>query len=104
MQPAASDAVTSQAPRQAIQPAGAQDPDKMREIVFRRNMERALDRVQFDSASWFAQLGVTPQSKARSQAATRMLLALAPQMAPDPDIDSSALVRALVLDVSYQLK
>ncbi|MEP6941909.1 MAG: DUF1800 domain-containing protein [Betaproteobacteria bacterium] len=103
MQPVAVDAMTP-APKQAILPTGAQDPDKIREIVFRRNMERALDRVAFDSASWFAQLGVTPQSNARSQAATRMLLATAPQIAPDPDIASAALVRALVLDVSYQLK
>jgi len=104
LQPIADDAMTMPAPKQAILPAGAQDPDKMREIAFRRNMERAIDRVQFDSTSWFAQLGVTPQSKTRSQVASRMLLAIAPQIAPDPDIDSAALVRALVLDVSYQLK
>jgi len=91
-------------PKQAMLPAGAQDPDKLREIAFRRNMERSLDRVQFDSASWFASLGVTPQSKQRSQAATRVLLAIAPQIAPDPNSESVALVRALVLDVAYQLK
>jgi len=91
-------------PGQAIPPSSAQDSDKLREIVFRRNMERSLDRVQFDSASWFASLGVTPQSTQRGQAAARMLLAIAPQVPPASDSDSVALVRALVLDVAYQLK
>jgi uncharacterized protein (DUF1800 family) len=91
-------------PKQAMLAAGAQDSDKLRAIAFRRSMERSLDHVQFDSASWFASLGVMPQSRQRSQAAARMLLAIAPQSAPDPDADSVALVRALVLDVAYQLK
>jgi len=92
------------APKQAITPAGAQDPDKMRQILFRRAMDRGLNSVQFDSTTWFAQFGVLPDAAQRTDAATRLLLATAPQAAPDPKSEPLVMVRGLVLDVSYQLK
>ena len=68
-------------------------------------MERSLDRVQFDSASWFAQSRRNAAVEAAQRRRPRaLLLAIAPQVAPDPDSESVALVRALVLDVAYQLK
>src|SRR5450631_3535318 len=91
-------------PKQAITPAGAQDPDKMRQILFRRAMDRGLNSVQFDSTTWFAQFGVLPDAAQRTDAATRLLLATAPQAAPDPKSEPLVMVRGLVLDVSYQLK
>jgi len=90
-------------PRQAITPVGAQDPDKLRQIAFRRAMERGLNSVQFDSAAWLAQFGALPDS-ARTDAATRLLLATAPQSAPDAKSEPLTMVRGIVLDVSYQLK
>jgi uncharacterized protein (DUF1800 family) len=92
------------APKQAMLPSGAQDPDKMRQIAFRRAMERGLDSVQFDSTSWFAQLGTPTDPARRSAAATRLVLATKPQVAPDPNSEPLMLVRGLVLDVTYQLK
>jgi uncharacterized protein (DUF1800 family) len=92
------------APKQAIAPAGAQDSDKMRQIMFRRAMDRGLNSVQFDSAVWLAQFGALPDAAERADAATRLLLATAPQAAPDPSSEPLALVRGIVLDVSYQLK
>ncbi len=92
------------APKQAITPAGAQDPDKMRQIMFRRAMDRGLNSVQFDSTAWLAQFGALPDGTQRVDAATRLLLATAPQAAPDPKSEPLVLVRGIVLDVSYQLK
>jgi len=92
------------APKQAIMPAGAQDPDKMRQVLFRRAMDRGLNSVQFDSAAWFAQLGVLPYGPQRADASTRLLLATAPQAVPDPNSEPLTMVRGIVLDVSYQLK
>jgi hypothetical protein len=91
-------------PKQALTPAGAQDPDKMRQILFRRAMDRGLNSVQFDSATWFAQFGVLPDAAQRTDAATKLLLATAPQATPDPHSDPLVMVRGIVLDVSYQLK
>ena len=91
-------------PKQALTPAGAQDPDKMRQVLFRRAMERGLNSVQFDSATWFAQFGPLPDAAQRVDAATKLLLANAPQAAPDPKCDPLVMVRGIVLDVSYQLK
>jgi hypothetical protein len=91
-------------PKQALTPAGAQDPDKMRQVLFRRAMDRGLNSVQFDSATWFAQFGVLPGAAQRTDAATRLLLATAPQATPDPKSDPLVMVRGIVLDVSYQLK
>ncbi len=92
------------APKQAVAPAGAQDPDKQRQIMFRRAMDRGLDSAQFDSTAWLAQLGAMPDATQRADAATRLLLATAPQTAPDPDSEPLAMVRGIVLDVTYQLK
>jgi uncharacterized protein (DUF1800 family) len=89
-------------PRQAIAPAGVQDADKARQAAFRRAMDRALDSVQFDSSAWFASLGVSQER--RTTAAERFLLPIPPQVAPDPSADPLNVVRALVLDVTYQLK
>ena len=91
-------------PKQAITPAGAQDPDKMRQVLFRQAMDRGLNSVQFDSSTWSAQFGSSPDVAQRTHAATRLLLATAPQAAPDPNSEPLVLVRGIVLDVSYQLK
>ena len=92
------------APRQAIAPAGAQDEDKLRQLRFRRAMDRGVSSLQFDSATWLAQFGSSPDAVKRTGAATRLLLATAPQGVPDPGGEPLAIVRGIVLDVSYQLK
>jgi hypothetical protein len=51
---------------------------------------------------WFASLGVTQER--RTPAAERFLLPIPPQVAPDPAADPLTVVRAIVLDVTYQLK
>jgi len=91
-------------PNQSLAPAGAQDADKMRQILLRRAMDRGLDSVQFDSAAWFAQFGVLPDAPQRTDAAMKLLLAAAPQIPPDPHSEPLATVRGIVLDVAYQLK
>jgi uncharacterized protein (DUF1800 family) len=91
-------------PRQAIAPAGAQDPDKMRQVQFRRAMERGLHGIQFDSSAWLAQFGPPQAATTRTDAATRFLLATAPQATPDPNSEPLVMVRGIVLDVAYQLK
>jgi hypothetical protein len=59
--------------------------------------------VQLDTARFFAQLpGAT--SEDRAHAAERLLLAVPPQHAPEPDADSPTFVRALLLDPAFQLK
>jgi uncharacterized protein (DUF1800 family) len=83
---------------------GALDPDKARQIRFMRAMERAMSSVQFDSGAWFAKFDPARGSTNRNGAATRLLLATAPQSVQDPGGEPLALVRALVLDAAYQLK
>jgi uncharacterized protein (DUF1800 family) len=92
------------APRQAIAPAGAQDEDKLRQLRFRQAMDRGVNSLQFDSAAWLAQFGASPGPAQRVDGATRLLLATAPQGVPDPASEPLAMVRGIVLDVSYQLK
>jgi uncharacterized protein (DUF1800 family) len=96
--------MTGAVPRQAIQPQGALDPDKARQIRFMRAMERGLSGVQFESGVWFAQFDASRGTSNRNGAATHFLLATAPQSVPDPGSEPLALVRALVLDAAYQLK
>jgi uncharacterized protein (DUF1800 family) len=91
-------------PRQAIASAGAQDPDKMRQIQFQRAMERSLASIQFDSTTWLAQFKSVPDPVRRTEAVTRLLVAIAPQTAPDPHSEPLAQVRGIVLDAAYQLK
>jgi uncharacterized protein (DUF1800 family) len=91
-------------PRQALQPQGALDPEKARQIRFMRAMERGLQSVQFDSAIWVSGVSSAPDPAMRAAAAERMLLATSPQVAPDTGDEPLALVRALVLDAAYQLK
>ncbi len=91
-------------PKQAIMPAGAQDEDKLRQERFRRAMDRGLNSLQFDSAAWLAQFSSSPDAVQRADAATRLLLATAPQGVPDPAGEPLTMVRGIVLDVSYQLK
>ena len=92
------------APKQAIAPNGAQDDEKIRQAQFRRAMDRGVTSIQFDSAAWFAQFGANADPARRSGVATRLLLATAPQLPPDPHGEPLALVRGIVLDVTYQLK
>jgi uncharacterized protein (DUF1800 family) len=78
------------------------DSEVARRIRFMKAMDRGLNSVQFDSDAWFGALKATPD--ARAAAATRMLLAYAPQARPDPASEALAMVRQLVLDAAYQLK
>jgi uncharacterized protein (DUF1800 family) len=90
------------APKQAIAAGGVQESEVARRIRFLRAMERGLKSVQFDSDAWLAELDTT--AHARVDAATRLLLAHAPQAAADPASAPLAMVRQIVLDAAYQLK
>jgi len=89
-------------PKQAVAAGGVQESEVARRIRFLRAMERGLKSVQFDSDAWLAQLDTT--ERARTDAATRLLLAYAPQAAADPASAPLAMVRQMVLDAAYQLK
>jgi hypothetical protein len=89
-------------PKQVIVASGAQESDDERRIRFLKAMDRGLRSVQFESATWLAQLKATDAT--RTDAAMRLLLAYAPQSAPDPASDPLAMVRHIVLDAAYQLK
>ncbi len=91
-------------PRHAMQPQGALDPEKARQIRFMRAMERAVSGIQFESGLWLAQFDASRGTRSRSGAASRLLLATAPQSVPEASSEPLALVRALVLDAAYQLK
>jgi hypothetical protein len=91
-------------PRQAIQPQGALDPDKARQVRFLREMERGMSGVPFQSSVWLAQFDASRGTASRSSAASRMLLAAAPQAVPDAGSEPMAQIRALVLDAAYELK
>ena len=82
--------------------AAGDESDVARRIRLTRAMDRGLNSVQFDSDAWFGALKATPE--ARAAAATRMLLAYAPQARPDPASEPLAMVRQIVLDAAYQLK
>ena len=82
--------------------AAGDDAEVARRIRFMKAMDRGLNSVQFDSDAWFGALKATPD--ARAAAATRMLLAYAPQARPDPASEPLAMVRQLVLDAAFQLK
>jgi uncharacterized protein (DUF1800 family) len=70
---------------------------------FRRQMERGLSSVHFDSVRWMAQFpGSTGEERAKW--GQRLLLAVEPQQAPDLSADSLSIVRAYVQDPAYQLK
>jgi len=91
-------------PRQTMQPQGALDPEKARQIRFMRAMERAVCGVQFQSGLWLATFDTSRGTRSRSGAPSRLLLATAPQSVPEASSEPLALVRALVLDAAYQLK
>jgi uncharacterized protein (DUF1800 family) len=103
--PAAADAGMMRAiPKQVVQPQGALDPDKARQVRFMRQMERGMSGVPFQSGVWLAQFDASRGTASRSSAASRMLLAAAPQAAPDASSEPMAQIRALVLDAAYELK
>jgi len=103
--PAGRDAgMTSPVPRQANQPQVALDPEKARQIRFMRAMERGMSSVQFESGVWLAQFDASRGTRTHGSAASRLLLATAPQSVPDASSEPLALVRALVLDAAYQVK
>lgn len=103
--PVAGDAgMTGAVPGQANQPQVALDPEKARQIRFMRAMERGMSSVQFESGVWLAQFDASRGTRTRSSAASRLLLATAPQTVPDASSEPLALVRALVLDAAYQVK
>jgi uncharacterized protein (DUF1800 family) len=69
----------------------------------RREMNRGLAQVHFDSARFAASLpGATADERGR--AAQRLLVAVPPVQAVDTSSDSASVVRALVLDAAYELK
>ncbi|MDQ6917255.1 MAG: DUF1800 domain-containing protein [Pseudomonadota bacterium] len=90
-------------PTQAVQAQGALDPDKARQVRFMRAMERGISNISFQSDVWLAQFDASRGTSSRGGAAARLLLATAPQ-SPQDASEPLALVRALVLDASYQLK
>ena len=83
-------------------PVPVDESDIARRTRLMRAMDRGLKSLQFDSDAWFATLKATPD--ARASAATRILLAYAPQTQPDPAGEPLTLVRQIVLDAAYQLK
>jgi uncharacterized protein (DUF1800 family) len=91
-------------PKQAAAPNAALDEDKARQLRFMRAMERGMQGVQFDGEAWFARLGAADDAVSRSQAASRVLLAIAPQAVHEPSDEPLTVVRQLVLDAAYQLK
>jgi uncharacterized protein (DUF1800 family) len=78
------------------------DSELARKLRFMRAMDRGLRSVHFDSEAWLGSLA--KPSDARAAAATRVLLAYAPQAEVDPNAEPLAIVRAIVLDAAYQLK
>ncbi len=80
-----------------------QDDEKARGQRFRREMERSLASVRFDSAQWVAALPGA-DGAARARAAQRLLLATEPLTSPETNADSLTLVRSLVQDAAFQLK
>ena len=91
------------APNRALAPQGVGDDDKARRQRFLRQMERGLASLDFDSARWIANFpGASAPERGRS--AQQLLLAVAPLQRLDFDLDSRALVHAMVLDAAYQLK
>ncbi len=92
----------AQLPKQVVAADGVQDADSERRTRFLQAMDRGLRSVQFESDTWLAQLKATDVT--RTAAATRLLLAYAPQSPPDPSSEPLAMVRHIVLDAAYQLK
>jgi len=91
------------APNRALAPQGVGDDDKARRQRFLRQMERGLASLDFDGGRWIANFpGASAPERGRS--AQQLLLAVAPQQRLDFDLDSRALVHAMVLDAAYQLK
>jgi uncharacterized protein (DUF1800 family) len=89
-------------PKQVVVAGGVQESDTERQIRFLRAMDRGMRSVQFESDTWLAQLHASDAT--RVDAAERLLLAYAPQSAPDPASEPLAMVRHIVLDAAYQLK
>jgi uncharacterized protein (DUF1800 family) len=80
------------------------DAERARQIRAARAIERGITSVRFDPAAWTAQLDTPRPAKSHRDAAVRLLLAVAPQTAPDANSDTLTLVRGLALDAAYQLK
>ena len=76
--------------------------ERSRTLRFQRALERGLKRVRFDGAAWFDSLAAAPD--ARAATARRVLLAYAPQSDTEPNADTLAVVRQIVLDAAFQLK
>jgi hypothetical protein len=93
---------TAPAPRQVNAVGGVPESDAERQIRFMRAMDRGFRSVQFESEPWLAELHATDAT--RVDVAMRLLLACAPQSAPDPASEPLAMVRHIVLDAAYQLK
>ncbi len=85
--------------QQAAAPAG----EAARVQRMRREMNRGLAQIHFDSARFVAAFpGATPDERGR--AVQRLLLAVPPVAPLDTGADSLTLARTLLLDAAYQLK
>jgi len=94
-------------PKAAIRPQGAADDDAARARRFAVAMDRGTRNLRLDAGVWVASLpGATPTEKLK--AAQQMLLPL-PPITPNvteaiAERESTALVRAALLDPVFQLK
>ena len=95
-------ATTTMTDALAPAPAGDGGAELARRIRFMRAMDRGLKSVHFDSSQWFDTLETAPDG--RAAAASRVLLAYAPQQQIDAVGEPLAIVRQIVLDDAYQLK
>ena len=94
---------SSAAPIQLVATGGAVDAAAAERKRFLERMDRGVSTIRFDAARWLAQLpGETAVE--RGKRAQQLLLAVAPQQSVDLSADPTAVVRALVLDATYQLK
>ena len=94
---------SSAAPIQLVATGGAVDAAAAERKRFLERMDRGVSTIRFDAARWLAQLpGETAVE--RGKRAQQLLLAVAPQQSIDLSADPTAVVRALVLDATYQLK
>ena len=86
-----------------MQAVAATDDDDERRRRVARLVDRRMREIAFDPAAWLAaQPGATPGDQAR--AAQALLLPLPSETPLASDASPSSLVRATLLEASYQLK
>ncbi|MEA3095103.1 MAG: hypothetical protein QOJ04_6445, partial [Caballeronia sp.] len=70
-------------------------------------MQRPHPGLRFDLDAWLARYNTTPDARpdlSRQLQMQRAVLAVPPADAIEPDVTSSAYLRALLMDPAYQLK